>query len=138
MRLSRETALIAAICVADLISTIWLVHVHGAEEANPLMNGFLQHGVGAFILAKSLFCLGPLALIEWARRHRPAFCRRALRAGIALYVGFYGIVVWKINHPSEEPGEPHYTAAEVAQITANAEMPATPEELGTGHSNHRQ
>lgn len=126
-KLSRESALIIAICLADLISTIWLVHGQGAQEANPLMRHFLERGVIVFILAKAAFCLGPLALIEWARRHHPHFVRYSLRMGIALYLGFYGMVVWKINHPPAD--ERVYSPAEVAAITQYAASPASPEQI---------
>src|SRR4051812_14922973 len=98
MKLSREGACILAICVADLITTIWFVRGHGAEEANPLMRLFLEQGLITFVLAKGVFCVGPLALIEWARNQHPFFVKCALRTGIALYLGFYGMVVWKINN----------------------------------------
>src|ERR1043166_1808012 len=106
MKLSRESALIIAICVADLVTTLWFVRGHGAQEANPLMRLFLEQGIIAFILAKCAFCVGPLALIEWARKQHPFFVTCALRTGILLYLGFYGTVVYKINRPPED--EPHY------------------------------
>src|SRR5512142_1409053 len=84
MKLSRETAVILAICLADLLTTIWLVRCHGAVEANPLMRPFLDHGLFTFVLAKSFFCLAPLAVLEWARRQHPVFVQTALRTGIAL------------------------------------------------------
>jgi hypothetical protein len=126
MKLSRESVLIIAICVADLATTIWFVRSHGAQEANPIMRFFLEQGLIAFILAKAMFCLGPLALIEWARRRNPLFVRGALRAGIALYLGFYGTVVWKINAPTEDRT---YTHAEMAAIYEYAAMPVTNEHL---------
>lgn len=126
MKLSRESAILISICLADLVTTIWLVYGHGAQEANPLMRGFLDHGVIVFTLAKACFCLVPLALIEWARRDHPHFVRCALRTGIALYLGFYGSVVWKINQGSSEPD---LTVAQIASITEYANTPSTQQEM---------
>ncbi len=97
MRIARETWLLAAICIADLTTTIWFVTKHGAAEGNPLMNFYLAQGILAFIFAKFALFVGPLVILEWARRHHPRFVTHMLRLGIALYLGFYGSVVWKIN-----------------------------------------
>jgi hypothetical protein len=126
MKLSREGKLLIAICFVDLMTTLWFVHFHGAQEANPLMRQFLEKSVLLFIIAKAAFCLGPLAIIEWARGRNPAFVQGAMRAGIFLYLGFYGSVVWKINQQS---GEPTYTPDEAAQIRAFASMPVHPQRL---------
>jgi hypothetical protein len=101
MRVTRESMLLAAICIADLTTTIWFVNGMGAQEANPMMRFYLDRGVAPFVAAKLLLFVGPLAVLEWARRRHPRFVRTMLRLGIALYVGFYGMVVWRINTPVE-------------------------------------
>ncbi len=105
MRISWESRLIVGVCVVDLLTTLWIVHSHGGQEYNPVMRFYLDRGTTAFILAKFLFVAGPLTVLEWARRHRPAFVRGMLRTGLALYVVLYGIVVWKVNTPSPEDRE---------------------------------
>lgn len=95
--ISVQTILIACFGIADLISTLWLLHVHGAAEANPLMAYFLAYGNTAFILAKTAFLLGPLFILEWARRRNPIFVRRASSAAVLAYVGFYVFGVMSAN-----------------------------------------
>ena len=95
--ISRESWIIAAICVADLLSTLIFVNYHGAREGNPLMDFYLQKGVIPFVLAKCTMFLFPIAIIEWARRHNPDFVRRMARFAIAAYIGLYLVVVAKQN-----------------------------------------
>jgi hypothetical protein len=126
MKLSREGAVLVMICVLDLATTIWFVSCHGAAEANPLMRRFLEMGLAAFILAKGALSFGPLAMIEWARRRHPHFVIRALRAGIALYIGFYGLGVWNINRQSSDFD---FTTAEMVAIHEEAGKAPTQEQL---------
>jgi hypothetical protein len=126
MRLARETWLMAGICIADLVTTIWFVNSHGASEGNPLMNYYLQMGVVPFIAAKMVFFVGPLVVLEWARQKRPLFVRNMLRVGIALYLGFYGTVVWRINKPHDSE---HLTQAQIAVLESWASAPVTKQEI---------
>lgn len=126
MRIARESRWLAAICAADLVTTLWFVYGMGAQEANPLMQGFLSHGIAAFVVAKTALVIGPLAVIEWARRHRPRFAHGALRACIALYLISYGSVVWRINADAQEP---QMSAAEVRAIESHSSAPVTRDEL---------
>jgi hypothetical protein len=104
--ISRESWIIAAICVADLVSTLIFVHYHGAREGNPLMDFYLQKGVVPFILAKCTMFLLPIAIIEWARRHNPDFVRRMARFAIVAYIGLYMVVVAKENILRPAPPQP--------------------------------
>jgi len=106
--ISRESWIIAAICVADLVSTLIFVHHHGAREGNPLMDFYLQKGVIPFIVAKCTMFMLPIAIIEWARRHNPDFVRRMARFAIAAYIGLYVVVVAKENilHAAPPPPVP--------------------------------
>jgi hypothetical protein len=97
MKPCKQTCLLAIICLLDLISTLWLLHRHGAAEANPLMARFLAHGALAFVLAKVAFVALPLGLIEWARRHRPLFVKRAANLAIAAYLTCYIVGVARAN-----------------------------------------
>jgi hypothetical protein len=109
--ISRESWIIAAICVADLVSTLIFVHHHGAREGNPLMDFYLQKGVIPFILAKCTMFLFPIVIIEWARRHNPDFVRRMARFAIAAYIGLYVVVVAKENILSMRAPQPVPPAA---------------------------
>ena len=126
MKVSRESMILAAICAADLVTTLWFVNVTGGAEANPLMRYYLERSTALFVLAKVVLVCGPLAVLEWARRMRPRFVTGMLRTAIALYLGLYCTVVWRINN-AEAMREP--TAAEVAAVEHWAAHPASAAEL---------
>ena len=87
--LARESYIILAICLVDLVATIWLVATHRATEGNPVMSFYLEQGWLTLIGAKLTLVIFPIFIAEWGRRYRPAFVRRALRLAIAIYVGVY-------------------------------------------------
>jgi len=126
MRVTRETWILAAICLVDLITTLWFVRHGGASEGNPVMNFYLQQGVLPFVVAKCVLFLGPLLVLEWARRRNPRFVLTMLRVGIALYLGLYGAVVWRINtgDAAREVAE-----AQIAAVQRWAALPPTREEI---------
>lgn len=89
--LPETTALVVIGCL-DLLSTVYLVGTKRASELNPLMLWLLQtFGSNGFVLGKALLLGIPLMIAERARRHSPAFVRRALRIGIVLYLGLYAV-----------------------------------------------
>jgi len=99
MRVSRETWIVAVLCAADLISTLVLVQQHGADEGNPLLSFYLQHGTGAFIAAKCLMFIPALLIAEWYRRRNPRLISRTLRGVIVMYLLFYAVGVFQVNRP---------------------------------------
>jgi hypothetical protein len=129
MRVARESRWLAAICALDLATTLWFVYGMGAQEANPLMRWFLDHGAMAFVVAKTALVVGPICVLEWARRSRPQFVLRALRVGIVLYIVSYCGVVWRVNAQAKEAPDPGLTIAEIAAIESTSDHPVTPEDL---------
>ena len=99
-RIAPESALLAALCVADLVSTLWLVYHHGAREANPVMDFYLALGPLAFALAKTLTFMAPIIVLEILRRHRPESIRAILRLAIVSYVVCYSVGLWHVNSNS--------------------------------------
>jgi hypothetical protein len=99
MRVSKETWVVAALCAADLISTLFLVHQHGADEGNALMSYYLQMGTGAFVAAKCLLFVPALFIAEWYRRRNPQLVATTLRGVIVMYVAFYTLGVAHVNRP---------------------------------------
>lgn len=100
MKLAKETWILIAIGIADLISTIFFIQRHGASEANPLFRHYWQMGLPQFITAKVALMGAPLLILEWARRQKPRLVSRALRCAIAGYVLMYGIGVARLNMPT--------------------------------------
>src|SRR5438128_1700237 len=89
VQVSPETQVLAAICVFDMLTTIYFVKTGAAVEANPLLAVAFKYGYLSFALAKLVISLVPLALIETLRPSRPQFCTVMLRIGIAGYVICY-------------------------------------------------
>ncbi len=102
--LSAESWAILLVCVADLLITLVLIDKGLAEEGNPIMKFYLGFGVWAFIMAKSVLVLAPIAIIEWARQHKPRTVRAMARVGLASYLGIYAFLFLTINVPGMARG----------------------------------
>jgi hypothetical protein len=89
MKLMRETWIMAAICVFDLIGTLWLMHHHLAGEANPVMKAYLAKGEIYFVGVKLFWTFVPLALLEVVARCTGMWVRPYLRTGIIAYIGMH-------------------------------------------------
>jgi hypothetical protein len=48
--------------------------------------------------AKIALLLGPLSVLEWARKRNPRFVSGALRGAIGAYLVMYGIGFYKLNY----------------------------------------
>jgi hypothetical protein len=96
-KISRESLLLAAICITDMILTATLVQFKLAAEQNPLMAACLGKGIGIFIIVKMLTFVPFIALAEYYRRHNPAFVRTATRCAIFLYLSVYATVLIRVN-----------------------------------------
>ncbi len=105
MKLAKESWILAAIGIADLLTTIIFIQYRGAQEANPLFQRYWQMGVTVFILAKLACLIGPLMILEWARRRNPRFVSYALRTAIAGYILFYGVGFFRLNGPQAAASE---------------------------------
>jgi hypothetical protein len=97
MSMSKETWIVAALCAADLFTTLLLVHHGGAQEGNTLMCYYLAQGTGAFVAAKCMLFVPALLIAEWYRRQNPQLVAAALRTVILLYVTFYTVGVLQMN-----------------------------------------
>jgi hypothetical protein len=98
MKPRAQTVALAAIGIADLISTLFFVGMADAAEANPFMARFLEKGPVVFIQAKLFLLLIPLIIIERARRKKPEFVRRAVNTAIVAYVGLYSAGFVHLNN----------------------------------------
>ncbi|MCW5933835.1 MAG: hypothetical protein KIT45_05950 [Fimbriimonadia bacterium] len=108
--LSVESWAIMLICIADLLTTLVFLKHGMAEEGNPVMKFYLDQGVWAFIAAKALLVLGPLTVIEWARRRRPITVRWLARGAVAGYVGIYASLFLHVNVPRIMASDSNSTA----------------------------
>ena len=96
MKLSRESWIILAIGILDLVTTLMWVN-DGAHEANPIFQYYLAMGAGWFVLAKFVCLLCPILLFEFAQIHRRQFALKGARIAIAGYLVMYMVGVAKLN-----------------------------------------
>ncbi len=89
MRLLRESLILIAIGLADLLFTLRLLAGKTAEEGNPVMAYYLRHGILAFVIVKLVLLFMPIFVAEWSRRYKPLFVKWMLRGAIAAYLGSY-------------------------------------------------
>jgi hypothetical protein len=91
--LQWESVLFAAICLTDMFSTLYWVHMGSATEANPMLARCLQQGDAVFCLTKLASFVPMLCLAAWYRLKQPKFIATALRLAIVAYIGIYVIAV---------------------------------------------
>lgn len=84
-----ESAILAAICVIDVAHTLAIVRLGIAKEANPIVAWSLDHSDGAFVAFKLGSLAAILVALEAIRIHRHDFVQKAIRLGIAGYLGLY-------------------------------------------------
>jgi hypothetical protein len=90
---SWESLLLLTMCVADMTSTLVLVHRQMATEANPVMAAMLRRGDFTFCVTKTMSFLPFLLIAGYYRSRRPRLIAVALRSTLALYVLVYGVAV---------------------------------------------
>lgn len=86
VRVSIESLILVAICLADMISTLYFVLVGVAVEQNPLMAACIDHSPMTFVLVKMASFVPFIIAIELYRRKNPDFAIKACRCAILLYV----------------------------------------------------
>ena len=86
LKVSTESLVLVAICLADMLLTLFFVVRGLAVEQNPLMAACLRHGTTAFVLVKLASFVPFVIAIELYRRRDAAFARLACRSAIALYL----------------------------------------------------
>ena len=126
MKLAKETWVILAIGLADLITTILFIKHHGAQEANPIFKWYWEMGIAAFVCAKMALLVGPLSILEWARHRSPKFVSMALRSAIAGYVLMYGVGYYRLNHaplPASDNFSVQTIRAQISRRTGESVRP---------------
>ena len=94
LNLAAETYAFIVLSLADLVLTVWLVHTGRASEGNPIMDFYLEQGLGTMVLAKITLVASGLFVAEWARRYRPVFVRRGMRLALAAYLVLLGATLF--------------------------------------------
>ncbi len=110
-KVAIESWLIILIGVVDLSTTIYLAHHYGVSEGNPIFSLYLRMGEVWFIIAKMTMVLGPVFLLEWARRRNPVFVAWASRVAICGYLALYVLGVSHFNHPVKKATQGHISSS---------------------------
>lgn len=93
----REAIFLTMIAMLDLASTIVLVKLGIATEANPILGWYLAQGLGMFVAAKTFLSFAPIAGLEIVGWKYPKLAKAGLRLGIAGYLAVYGIGTLQIH-----------------------------------------
>ncbi|OFX17198.1 MAG: hypothetical protein A2Z18_08830 [Armatimonadetes bacterium RBG_16_58_9] len=88
-RVSVESLILVAICIADMLTTLFLVLRGCAVEQNPLMAACMNHSPVTFVLVKTASFVPFVVAVELYRRKNPDFARMACRCAIVLYVAIF-------------------------------------------------
>ena len=99
LSITRESQIIALICLADLAATLVLLSHCNVREGNPVMGFYLQWGVCAFVAAKLGLLFFPILVAAWCAQFQPVFTKKMLRFAIVAYVGLYGLLFLHHNVP---------------------------------------
>jgi len=93
MPITRESLLLILICLADALSTFWLIEGGLAGEMNPVMDWVLSFGWFAFFAVKVATVVLAVGFAEFVRRRDPGFAQRWMRLAVWLYVSVWTIGV---------------------------------------------
>ena len=85
-RVSTESLILVAICLVDMLLTLFFVLRGYAVEQNPLMAACLRHSPVVFVLVKLVSFVPFIIAVEFYRRQNASFARLACRSAIALYL----------------------------------------------------
>lgn len=97
IRVSVESLILVAICLADMLSTLYCVLNGYGSEQNPLMAACINHSPVTFVMVKMLSFVPFVIAIELYRRRNPGFARKACRYAIALYVVTFSVLTLGTN-----------------------------------------
>lgn len=92
-------AILLAVGLADLFTTLFWLTTGQAVEVNPIMAAVLRAGVWPFVITKLSTLVAFVGVVEWYRRRRnPVFARVVGNITLIGYVGIYAIAFACVNH----------------------------------------
>ncbi len=97
VKLCIESLILIAICVADMLVTLYFV-LHGAAiEQNPIMAACINHSPAMFVLVKLVSFVPFVVAVELYRRKNPGFARAVCRWAIGLYLATFIVLTLGTN-----------------------------------------
>ena len=97
LRVSKDSLILVAICLADMVATLFFVQTGQAVEQNPIMAVCLRQSPIVFVLVKLLSFVPFVIAVELYRRKNPAFARLACRSAIVLYLVTFVALTLRTN-----------------------------------------
>ena len=95
--ISTDSIVLAGICWLDTVITAVLIASGRCTEANPILQFYLQWGLGVMCCIKVASFTVPLAALEWYRRRKPGFGAGIVRATTLLYLVCYFTAAAVVN-----------------------------------------
>ena len=91
-------AILLAVGLADLLTTLFWLTTGRAVEVNPIMAAVLRAGVWPFVITKLSTLVAFVGVVEWYRRRRnPVFARVVGNITLIGYVGIYAVAFACVN-----------------------------------------
>jgi len=89
LKIGVDSLILVAICMADMIFTLYFVLAGMAVEQNPLMAACIGRSPALFVLVKMASFVPFVVVVELYRRKNPAFARKVCLWAIAVYVATF-------------------------------------------------
>ncbi len=99
LKLCAESLVLSAICLTDMLLTLYFVMAGLAVEQNPIMAACIEHSPLTFVIVKILSFLPFVIGVEIYRRRSPYFARVVCRAAIGVYVVMFVVLTAAVNLP---------------------------------------
>lgn len=89
-RVPFSTACLLGLGTIDLVTSLIWLHL-GYQEGNPFFRALARHGSVVFALGKLAMLLGPVLLLEYARRTHPKSAEQGTWIAFAAYLLLYAL-----------------------------------------------
>lgn len=99
LKLCAESLVLSAICLTDMLLTLYFVMTGLAVEQNPIMAACIKHSPLTFVIVKTLSFLPFVIGVEIYRRRNPYFARVVCRAAIGVYLIMFVVLTAAVNLP---------------------------------------
>lgn len=98
-RVCAETLILSAICLTDMLLTLYFVLAGLAVEQNPIMAACINRSPVVFVLVKLLSFAPFVVAVELYRRKNPSFARTVCRWAIVAYLTVFTVLTAAANLP---------------------------------------
>ena len=97
VKICAESLVLIAICVADMLVTLYFVLTGMAVEQNPIMAACINLSPATFVLVKLVSFVPFVVAVELYRRRNPGFARAVCRWAIGIYLAAFVVLTLGTN-----------------------------------------